>query len=738
MKWCRGVLVRSVWLWIAVLNIGIAQQWLIHRIEFVGNEFFRDEFLQSVIHLKPTAYTLVDRFLLGFTHLTLHVPEAPEWLRRFSKQLQRQIEQTRQVFYNPTVAEQDRQLLLRLYNAYGFHEADVTVHFYRDTVHHSNVVRFEIWEGRRAVLDTVVVLGTAALPPPLRFAVDTVFQRLSGKPVSMLRIEQGIQRALGILRDEGFLKATAHAPVLSYNTANVADSVTITVLPGKRYRIAAIEIQLETRGQKPVSRKLIREQILLQAGQWCRRRLILETERRLRRLSNVFEYVAIDTVQKPEWEQDSLLGLRIRLRMRKTESVEASLFYAKYPFTISWDFGGIAEYQHRNIFGAAQQFRWYLKGALRDPVGVFTGAVAPFYEIQTGVSLQQPYLLKLAGYPVAARGEFVAAQQFVTRLLQLQLLQVGITFPVNFGRPHFVHTALLGLQMQRVKPLNFAQAYAQALHYATTAEDTLRIQRQLFLYAVLDTVMNVEKSFFTTSLLEFQVSGDTRNHPFFPSRGHFVSLSAEAAGILPGVLRGNSRYIRVQLYGTFFLPLSSRWVFAFKQRVGHIFWIDKRSYVPLDKHFFAGGSNSLRAWVTRRLSAYIPERGTAVANLTDIVGGGSLVEGSAEFRFRFPYTGQPATVLEAILNKVLGWTLFVDWGNMFNSFLAGPEQYNREKFLRNIALDAGIGIRLGVDTAPPVRIDLAFPVYDPAAQRWFFQRLSSLPFRWQIAIGEAF
>ncbi len=737
--WQSGRLRFVLWvLWIFPSIVFAFGKWEIHRVVFVGNEFFTDDQLLAVVHLKPTEYGIADQFLLSFAHLVLRTPQAPKWLRSISWKVEEEIRQARRSFYNPTVAESDRQLLLQLYNAYGFHDADVTVRFVSDTTYHLNTVLFEIWEGQRAKFDTIVLRGLDKVQIAMRQQIQRLFEPLRHQPVVIHRLNGIAQQAVTLLQDSGYFAAKVDPPVVSYNTATKSDSVTLLFSPGKRYRIATVQIQLDTRGQQPVSQRLIREQIAIQKGEWYQRYRVIETEKQLRRLGNVFEYVEIDTIAKAQWERDSLVGLRIRLRMRKTESVEASLFYAKYPLVTSWDFGGIGEYQHLNAFGAAQRLRLYFRGALRDPVGVFTGSIAPFYELQVGMSLQQPYLMKVFGYPVAARGDILAAQQFVTQQLQLQLFQFGVALPVYLPKQNFFNSMQFGINMQRVKPLNFASAYAEALQRALSEKDSLRIRRRLFLYAVLDTVMNLEKSFFTTSLLEWQISGDTRNHPFFPSRGHFVALGVEAAGILPAVLRGNSRYVRIQAYGSFFFPLGRRWVFALKQRVGHIVWIDRSSYVPLEKHFFAGGSNSLRAWATRTLSAYPIADDAELARWTDIIGGGSVLEGSIEFRFRFRHRTEPVTFLESLIEKVLGWTFFVDWGNMFNSFLAGPQQYNRDKIIPNIALDAGVGIRLGVETAPPVRIDVAFPVYDPHRQLWFVQRLAQLPFRWQIAIGEAF
>lgn len=715
------------------------QQWRIDEIEFVGNQFFSEDVLSAVLYTRATEYSLSDRFLLSFSHL-VRTTRSPVWLKRVARRVESEIYQARIRYYNPATVEQDRQQVQWLYNAYGFHDVEVSHHFFQDTARKKNILKIVIEEGERARIDTIVLLGIETVPENLQQQISSLFHPLIGAFSSTGQLTERATQARTLLQEHGYFFASVDPPFLSYHAKSRTDSVTIRFYPGKRYRIADVRIQLDTRGQKPVSRKLIESQILLRKGEWFRLSNLVNTENRLRQLGEVFDFVAVDTVYVPELEEDSLLVLKIQLRMRKTETIEAGLFYSKYPFATYWDLGGQFQYQHRNIFGAAQLFHYQLSGVLRDPIGVFTGTVAPYYELRTGIGLRQPYLFTIGRYPVAAQGEFVAAQQFVTRQLQLQLLQLQLALPMTLSPRTFVQAIAFRVNMQRIKPLNFAEAYRDALQTAQTAEDSMQVVRQLFLYSILDTVMNIEGSFFTTSALEIQLTGDTRNHPFYPTSGYAFSTTIESAGLLPGTLKGNSEYLRLDFFAAMYHRIARRWVFAVKQRFGHIFWLDTRSYVPLEKHYFAGGANSLRAWQSRKLSADDLTYTQSLQGFTDVVGGATLIEGSAEFRFRFPQSKSPATFIETILDKILGWTLFVDWGNMFNSFVLGPENYGKSTILPNIALDAGIGIRLGTESIPPIRIDLAFPVYDPTKsdKKFFLSEISSLPFRWQIAIGEAF
>lgn len=129
--------------------------------------------------------------------------------------------------------------------------------------------------------------------------------------------------------------------------------------------------------------------------------------------------------------------------------------------------------------------------------------------------------------------------------------------------------------------------------------------------------------------------------------------------------------------------------------------------LPLEKSFFSGGPNSLRAWQTRTLGpgAYTDSTQT---NLADKIGDVKL-EGNLEYRFH--------------VIKILNAALFVDAGNIWlrkhydsypqGEFIFIPRDKSQESFIKQIAVGAGLGIRLDFNFFV-LRLDGALKIRDPS------------------------
>lgn len=137
------------------------------------------------------------------------------------------------------------------------------------------------------------------------------------------------------------------------------------------------------------------------------------------------------------------------------------------------------------------------------------------------------------------------------------------------------------------------------------------------------------------------------------------------------------------------------------------------AFVPYDKRYFIGGSQSLRAWRPRRLG---PGSTPDTANLIIDRSGEFLFEGNIEYRF---------TVIKNLMESAL----FVDIGNIWN--LNRPSQTApeaslllRTKFFDDLALNTGIGFRFDF-TFFLFRIDWGLPLRDPSkalGSRWLTTR----------------
>lgn len=123
---------------------------------------------------------------------------------------------------------------------------------------------------------------------------------------------------------------------------------------------------------------------------------------------------------------------------------------------------------------------------------------------------------------------------------------------------------------------------------------------------------------YTTSLLGYQVTLDRRNDPVKPSRGFYVSLAQDFAG-----LGGDVKYIRSELEGGWYYGFNKDFVLSLSGSSGYISgW--GNDVVRINDRFYKGG-NSFRGFRV----AGIGPRDTSYGR-SDALGGEAYAIGSAE------------------------------------------------------------------------------------------------------------
>jgi outer membrane protein insertion porin family len=124
------------------------------------------------------------------------------------------------------------------------------------------------------------------------------------------------------------------------------------------------------------------------------------------------------------------------------------------------------------------------------------------------------------------------------------------------------------------------------------------------------------------------------------------------------------------------------------------------SYLPFTRQFVIGGSNSLRGFVPRQLG---PGRVLTTAEQQVAypqIGGDYKLEVQTEVRF-------------PLFSKLRG-AFFVDAGNIWskNSLIFGEDARLTRQFLKDIAVDGGIGVRLDISVLI-LRLDVGIPLRKP-------------------------
>lgn len=148
--------------------------------------------------------------------------------------------------------------------------------------------------------------------------------------------------------------------------------------------------------------------------------------------------------------------------------------------------------------------------------------------------------------------------------------------------------------------------------------------------------------------------------------------------------------------------------------------------IPFERAFYAGGANGMRGWRFRGLGPgeFKNIYGYDIEHIGDL-----QLESNIEYRFP--------------LYAFLKGALFSDMGNIWTlsnneSFPGG--QFKFDKFYKQIAVDAGFGIRLDFSFFL-IRLDIAAPLCDPAydeGERWRISKLQWSDVVWNFGIGYPF
>ncbi|MDF9794851.1 outer membrane protein insertion porin family [Catalinimonas alkaloidigena] len=180
------------------------------------------------------------------------------------------------------------------------------------------------------------------------------------------------------------------------------------------------------------------------------------------------------------------------------------------------------------------------------------------------------------------------------------------------------------------------------------------------------------------------------------------------------------KYVKVNTDYRKYIPISRTSDLAYRLNIGVAvpYGDTTGNVLPYEKYFFAGGSNSIRAWRPRRLGpggsppqTPVDEDGYFVYNNEQP--GEILLEASVELR-------------RELFGFVSG-AFFIDAGNvwLFYETQSRPAaNFELDSFYKQIAVGSGLGLRLDFSFLI-IRFDYGVKMYDPArdaGQRWIGQK----------------
>jgi outer membrane protein assembly factor BamA len=360
-------------------------------------------------------------------------------------------------------------------------------------------------------------------------------------------------------------------------------------------------------------------------------------------------------------------------------------------------------WQNRNLFrsGAQVKFSAYVGSDVQ-----FSGSFKGYNTYRTGAEADYviprfvvPFMNLRKTGPYAPRTNIKAGYDILNRkglyTLNSYHLEYGYTWKENIQESH----ELFPIAVTYAQPLNITHAY-----------DSIR--------ALFPQDHALDPQFILGSRYEYiynqQANGlQPLNSWYFDG---VVDLSGNIAGLLTSanIKKGDtakiynrpfSQYFKVEGDGRYYRKIGLKSSWANRIDIGIGLPYGNSDQLPYLKQFFSGGNNSLRGFRSRSVGpgSYfpIPSNNDPNSLLPDQTGDIKL-ELNTEFR---PHISGP-----------LYGAVFLDAGNVWlasdSTRTHKPGSQFTSKFLSQLAVDAGIGLRFDI-TIFIIRLDVAFPLRKP-------------------------
>ncbi|MBX2922715.1 MAG: BamA/TamA family outer membrane protein [Chitinophagaceae bacterium] len=365
--------------------------------------------------------------------------------------------------------------------------------------------------------------------------------------------------------------------------------------------------------------------------------------------------------------------------------------------TIGW--------RNRNIFKGGEllsidatagfeiQFSGQLKGYNTYRGGLetqlsFPRFIVPFFSVNTRGGFMPKTNLTLA-YDMLSKERLYLMNSFRTNF--------GYAWKETIKKEHLLNP----IAINYVQPLRVTQEYKDSV--ATNATLAKAIEKQFII-----------GSNYNYNYNELSVGNAVKGFYF---NGN-LDLSGNIAGLITGantrqgeaktILGAQfSQYVKVETDFRYYIRLSSKNTWANRLIIGLGYPYGNSHELPFIKQFFAGGTNSIRAFRSRALGP---------GTYKDPAGTSFLPDQSGDIKLELN------SELRAKLFSIVYGAVFVDAGNiwLYNDSPDKPGARFSNRFLKELAVGTGLGLRFDISFLV-LRLDVAFPVRKPwlqEAQRW--------------------
>ena len=597
-------------------------------------------------------------------------------------------------YFDSTNVQKDIDALKGYYFSNGFFKVNVTSKTEIDTSSKNVRLTYFINENKPANYGETKIIGINNLPPEIKQSIRNDLEMDSTKIYSQGLLASNIDRAFSTLLNTGYMIASFDSTLIYLDTLKNKTSINIYFTTGKRYKIDSVIIEKSGVGSDIVENKLLKKISGFKTGDFYDLEKIRLNQIRLFR-TGLFNTVSLTGVKKDTSGNKVPLKLQGNIGLMNEISPEIIINNQQSAFNL----GLGVTYIRKNFLGEAR------KMTISTSFGVQDIFQVNFGDIFKKFSFRDTTLL---GY-VDARVKFEQPYLFGKKIFGTWENYATINKQKTYNNTIYGTKLKFEFELPRHTLINF-------LSISYNIEQSNEIYR----------TYNDSLSIKTISAIGVNFGSTTIDSLLFPTKGYNLSFQVETANSIPYLItkiRGNkfdgALFYKILITNSMYFNLSHKRnsILAFRTKIGHVqAFVGDFAGIPINRTFYAGGSNSIRGWRTNEL---VPE-GTPILRTglrqgPNVKGGTFLFETSLEYRYRF-------------LNHY-GITFFADAGNSW----LGYKQFRWDQ----MAVAVGVGFRYYTLIAP-FRIDFAFKFYDPNDRRFIFDKKVWSNFILQFGIGEAF
>lgn len=725
----------------------------IRRVRFFGNQAFTDGELRAIVRTRP------NRQFLGIPGLTLWYQ-----LHKLSSRLGEPPS-----LLDETLLARDVERLTNYYESHGFRNAVIDtkiIHFDHDLIE----VSFLIREGRQSRLRNIYYSGMPEAEPSrttgnfyrqsplIREEIsDTTFY--SGLPFTYEKVSDERNRIISYLRNSGYASVFRDSVqvIVRADTVNTLDlDVLFRIFPGTIYHFGDVFINLagpegqfnqvrtDTIRRNPEPDKsfriitridetaqtnssLLADQILFRPGERYNSALYRNSVNQFQNLGmllvNQFGHTPDGSL--PDYS-NRLLPVYVQLQTLPRHQIRLDFFGMR---RLGFGAGAGMRYINNNLFRGAENFEIGMQGSFEKVGSTLLNST----ELSTAYTLQR---LIFAFRALDQRAFFLNASTRY-RLSWAQSTQENFTINTNFrfnNQFEIRHKPQMASLFDLIE-LDWLDASASSQFERSLRDrfDDIVVERILEDFnPQFSSIIRYTFRFAETDLIK-------RNYGFYSETslelGGTIPYLMDRFVFDPGVVQGTvpslslsdstltySQFVRLSVDYRSYTPVLDHGTFAWRLFAGYGRAFGENPQIPLNRRFFAGGSNDIRGWPPLRLG---PADLDASAGEVPINGGDIKLAGFLEYRH---------TVLHSFLNTDWGLAGFTDFGNIWYGSRSPFDEgvFRLDRFYDQIAVGAGFGVRFDWEYLV-FRIDVAYRIHD--LQRGWFN--NSSPY-WHFGIGHSF